>query len=55
MDAYSRPDLEEFTDDASAIEAAGYFVDLFLGHPHNIKITNPGDLEIAEVLLRLMK
>ena len=55
MDAYSRPGLERFTDDASAVEAAGYSVVLFPGHPHNIKITNPGDLEIAEVLLRLMK
>lgn len=55
MDAYSQPDLERFTDDASVAEAAGYSVVLFPGHPHNIKITNPGDMEIAEALLRLRR
>lgn len=53
MKAYSRADLDGFTDDASVVEAAGIPVEIFDGHPHNIKITNPGDLEIAEVLLRM--
>lgn len=40
------------TDDASLMEAAG-FTDLRLvrGSPHNIKVTNPGDIAIAEIYL----
>lgn len=43
---------ENFTDDASVMEAAGY-TDLALveGNAENIKITNPADLAIAETLL----
>ncbi len=40
-----------FSDDASAYEAAGGRPVLFQGSPINMKVTNPGDLEIAEVLL----
>lgn len=40
-----------FSDDASAYEAAGGRPVLFQGSPVNMKVTNPGDLEIAEVLL----
>lgn len=41
-----------FTDDASVMEAAG-FTDLRLveGDPHNIKVTNPGDIAIVEMYL----
>lgn len=40
-----------FTDDASVVEAMGIEPVLYDGNPENIKVTNPGDLEIAEVLL----
>jgi len=50
--AYSRPFQSRFTDDASVMEAAG-FTDLRLtpGSPVNIKITNPDDLAVAEIIL----
>ena len=46
-------DSKKFTDDASVMEAAGY-TDLRLtkGDPHNIKVTNPGDMAIAELYLQ---
>lgn len=40
-----------FTDDASAIEQSGGSVSLFEGSHSNIKVTNPGDVEIASLLL----
>lgn len=40
-----------YSDDASAFEAAGHNVALFKGSPSNIKITNPGDIEIASILM----
>lgn len=51
--AYDLPFSESFTDDASVMTAAG-FTDIALtdGDPCNIKITNPLDLQIAEVILR---
>jgi 2-C-methyl-D-erythritol 4-phosphate cytidylyltransferase len=42
----------EATDDASLVEQAGYRVKLYMGSYDNIKITNPEDLLIAEVLLK---
>lgn len=42
-----------YTDDASVVEAAGISVSLVPGDPRNIKITNPGDLEIAALNLGL--
>lgn len=50
--AYARNDNAVFSDDASAYEAAGNTPVLFQGSTMNIKVTNPGDLEIAELLLR---
>jgi len=41
----------EVTDDASLVEAMGDRVRLYMGAYDNIKITSPGDLTIAEVLL----
>lgn len=41
----------EATDDASLVEAAGGTVVVVPGHPHNLKITDPGDLRVAAVLL----
>ena len=40
------------TDEASAMEYAGYRPLMVEGHPDNIKITRPGDLPLAEFLLR---
>lgn len=41
-----------FTDDASVMEAAGYTrLRLSEGDPRNIKVTNPGDMEIAALYL----
>lgn len=45
--------LPGFTDDASVFEAAGGKVVMVDGSPINIKITNPADLSIAEVLINL--
>ena len=46
--AYRLPYSPGFTDDASVMEAAGFTrLDLVEGHPANIKITHPGDIEIA--------
>lgn len=39
------------TDDASAMEQAGYRPELVLGDSRNIKITHPEDLHLAELLL----
>ncbi|MBD5266076.1 MAG: 2-C-methyl-D-erythritol 4-phosphate cytidylyltransferase [Bacteroides sp.] len=53
--AYRQELRPTFTDDASVMEAAG-FTDLRLvsGDPHNIKVTNPGDMAIAELYLNLL-
>lgn len=53
LDAYRKADPEgKFTDDASVVEAAGYTkISLSPGSRSNIKITNPGDLELAEFYL----
>ncbi|HEY3266239.1 MAG TPA: 2-C-methyl-D-erythritol 4-phosphate cytidylyltransferase [Armatimonadota bacterium] len=40
------------TDDASVVEALGHPVRLVLGSAHNIKITTPEDLALAEAILR---
>jgi len=42
----------EVTDDASLVERLGYKVKLYMGSYDNIKITNPDDLTLAEVLLK---
>ncbi len=43
---------EEFTDEATVAEAAGYTVQLLEGESSNIKITLPVDLLIAEQLVK---
>ena len=50
--AYEQPFQPIFTDDASVLEAAGFSLHLSEGMPGNIKITNPLDIALAEVLLR---
>jgi 2-C-methyl-D-erythritol 4-phosphate cytidylyltransferase len=41
----------EFTDEATVVEAYGVKVSLVEGEENNIKITRPGDLLIAEKIL----
>lgn len=43
----------EITDEASALEWAGFAPELICGRSDNIKITRPADLLLAEALLRL--
>ena len=50
--AYSVPYDDSFTDDASVYEHMGHKVTLIDGSPHNMKITNGGDIAIAEILLK---
>jgi len=40
------------TDEASLAERAGHEVAVVMGSPRNIKITNPGDMELAEFYLK---
>lgn len=50
--AYRQELRPDFTDDASVMEAAGFGkLCLVDGDPHNIKVTNPGDMAIAELYL----
>lgn len=53
IEANRLPLRPDFTDDASVMEAAG-FTRLLLspGDPRNIKVTNPGDIEIAEMHIK---
>ncbi|MGV3763282.1 2-C-methyl-D-erythritol 4-phosphate cytidylyltransferase [Parapedobacter sp.] len=50
-DAYEQDDDNSFTDDASVVEKKGYPITLVDGDTHNIKITFPEDLRIAEAFL----
>ncbi len=49
--ANRQPYCEDFTDDASVVEAYGHAITLVEGNRENIKITTPYDLRIAEVLI----
>lgn len=40
-----------FSDDAAVVENAGLKIHIFEGDKKNMKVTNPGDLEIASLLL----
>lgn len=51
LKAYQQPYRNEFTDDASVVEHAGYEIHLMEGERENIKITFPFDLEMASLLL----
>jgi 2-C-methyl-D-erythritol 4-phosphate cytidylyltransferase len=46
---------ERFTDEATVVEAYGLRISLVMGEEHNIKITRPIDLLIAEALLSEIK
>jgi 2-C-methyl-D-erythritol 4-phosphate cytidylyltransferase len=50
--AYEQEFKEEFTDDASVVEALGIKINLVTGNPENIKITRPADLKFVEALLK---
>jgi 2-C-methyl-D-erythritol 4-phosphate cytidylyltransferase len=49
--AYGQPYSNDFTDDASVVEKAGYPVSLVEGNVENIKLTSPVDMEIAKILI----
>ncbi len=49
--AYNQPFHEDFTDDASVIERAGFQIILTQGEEENIKITRKKDLNLAEFYL----
>lgn len=40
------------TDEASLVERSGHDVQVVMGSPRNIKITTPGDMELAEFYLK---
>ncbi|MBB5638819.1 2-C-methyl-D-erythritol 4-phosphate cytidylyltransferase [Pedobacter cryoconitis] len=50
--AYLQPYRNEFTDDASVVERAGFSIHLLPGDRSNIKITYQQDLEMASFLLK---
>lgn len=50
--AYQEPYRNEFTDDASVTEHAGFAIHLIEGERENLKITYPMDLEIASLLMK---
>jgi 2-C-methyl-D-erythritol 4-phosphate cytidylyltransferase len=50
--AYLQPYRNEFTDDASVVERAGFSINILPGDRSNIKITYPQDLEMASFLLK---
>jgi 2-C-methyl-D-erythritol 4-phosphate cytidylyltransferase len=48
--AWNAAGADDFTDEASLVEAAGYPVALVEGHPANLKITGPHDLVLARAI-----
>lgn len=50
-DAIDNGDRATMTDESSAVEMAGYRPKLVPGHRDNIKITEPGDVELAQFFL----
>lgn len=53
LHAFQQEEKENFTDEASVVEAAGEKVHLIEGEYTNIKITRPQDMAIAEEILKL--
>ena len=51
----AKQDNAEVTDDCSAVERMGMTVKIVEGDEHNIKVTTPMDLKIAEMLLEEQK
>ena len=52
--AFDEAEVDSFaaTDEASLLERAGISVAVVMGSPANLKITQAGDLELAEFYLR---
>jgi 2-C-methyl-D-erythritol 4-phosphate cytidylyltransferase len=50
-EAYRQAD-DEVTDDAALVEKLGHRVEVYMGSYHNVKVTTPEDLAVAEVLLQ---
>jgi 2-C-methyl-D-erythritol 4-phosphate cytidylyltransferase len=50
--AYLQPYRNEFTDDASVVERAGFPINILPGERGNIKITYPEDMDMASFLLK---
>lgn len=50
--AYGQKYRDDFTDDATVVEALGEKINLVDGNYENIKITRPGDLKFAEAFLK---
>jgi 2-C-methyl-D-erythritol 4-phosphate cytidylyltransferase len=50
--AYLQEYSPEFTDDATLLEKTGEVIHLVEGNRENMKITNPGDLAVAEALFK---
>jgi 2-C-methyl-D-erythritol 4-phosphate cytidylyltransferase len=52
VEAYAKASGSHFTDDASVYEANGGTIILIDGEAHNIKITNPFDLELGKLIIQ---
>lgn len=50
--AFKQPYSDNFTDDASVVEALGHKVTVVDGNRENIKLTTPFDLVVAEALIK---
>ena len=50
--AFQPTTTQEFTDDASVLEASGFSLNFINGERWNIKITYPDDLKVAEALIK---
>ena len=53
--AYDTDYSDVFTDDANVVEKAGFEIKIVTGDEFNLKITTPGDFEIAKMLLTVQK
>ena len=51
-EAYEQSYVDNFTDDASVVEALGVKIQLVEGNRENIKLTTPFDLKMAEMLVK---
>jgi 2-C-methyl-D-erythritol 4-phosphate cytidylyltransferase len=51
-DAFQKATHEDYSDDATVAELAGYPIELIEGSYENIKITTPEDLAMAEAILK---
>jgi 2-C-methyl-D-erythritol 4-phosphate cytidylyltransferase len=55
LQAKAADNFEGITDEASAMEMAGFAPKLVVGSPHNFKVTYPPDFALAEDLLGSQK